>query len=478
MDTRLVITLLLGTLALRPVLAEEKTNIEDLYSENCAACHGEELAGGMSGSLIDDEWKLGGGDEQIATAIRDGNEDLGMPAWAGTLDEKQIRAMVIYIREKGAERRSESSKHQFEEHDGVYQGGGQHFTIEELGRGEGILWSLEFLPDGRMLATQRDGVLWLFSEGDRQAVSGTPEVWQRGQGGLLDVQVHPGYADNGWVYLSYSEHAGVMEGDKKAGMTTVVRGRIRDGAWVDEERIFRVDNSLYSSRGHHFGSRFVFKDGYLFFSVGDRGSMNLAQELDRPNGKVFRIHDDGRVPQDNPFIEVDGALPEIWSYGHRNPQGMDLDPASGGIWLSEHGPRGGDEINLVVKGLNYGWPVITYGMNYNGTPMTDKTHQEGMEQPRHYWVPSIAVAGIDFCECAPFPAWNGKLLAGGMASEELHLLSIEDGKVTADQILLKGRGRIRDVSSGPDGFVYLLLNERDPVAGRIVRLKPKERAAP
>ena len=200
--------------------------------------------------------------------------------------------------------------------------------------------------------------------------------------------------------------------------------------------------------------------------------MERSQDLDRPTGKIFRLHDDGRVPADNPFVDTPGALPGIWSYGHRNPQGMDQDPITGLLWESEHGPRGGDEINLVEKGLNYGWPVITYGMNYNGTPITEETHREGMEQPKLHWTPSIAVAGIDFYEGEAFPGWTGKLLAGGMASEELHLLTIEDGEVTADEVILKGRGRIRDVASGPDGMIYLLLNDGSPRKGRIVRMVP------
>ena len=316
-------------------------------------------------------------------------------------------------------------------------------------------------------------MLWRFStDGARTAIEGTPEVWQRGQGGLLEVALHPDYAKNGWVYLSYSENTGATENGKEAGMTTVVRGRIVEGRWTDEERLFRVDGKHHTSSGVHYGSRFVFDDGYLYFGIGDRGRVDRSQELDRPNGKIFRIHDDGRVPEDNPFVDTPGALPGIWSYGHRNPQGMDLDPATGLLWESEHGPRGGDEINLVEKGKNYGWPVITYGMNYNGTPITEETHREGMEQPKLYWTPSIAVAGIDFYEGDAFPGWTGKLLAGGMASEELHLLTIEDGEVTTDEVILKGRGRIRDVASGLDGNIYLLLNDGTPRIGRIVRMVP------
>ncbi len=449
-------------------------DVKDIYLENCAGCHGRELEGGSGGSLIDDAWKYGGSDEAIATSIRDGMPDMGMPAWHEALDEKQIRALVIYIREKKAETATAQLRERLAGDGGVFEGGGHRYTLEEVGAGDGILWSIAFLPDGALLVTQRDGVLWRFADGERTRIEGTPEVWQRGQGGLLEVAPHPDYAQNGWIYLSFSENTGAEEDGKEAGMTAVVRGRIADGRWTDEQKLFSVDGALHSSTGAHFGSRFVFDDGYLFFGIGDRGRKERAQDLGRPNGKIFRLHDDGRVPADNPFVGVEGALPAIWSYGHRNPQGMDLDPATGLLWESEHGPRGGDEINLVEKGRNYGWPVITYGMNYNGTPITDETHREGMEQPKLHWTPSIAVAGIDFYEGDAFPGWKGRLLAGGMASQELHLLTIENGEVTADEVILKDQGRIRDVASGPDGLIYLLLNSGDPMKGRIVRMRPAD----
>ena len=445
-------------------------DVRELYDENCAGCHGDDLAGGSGSSLIDDEWVHGGSDAEVAASIRDGIPDMGMPGWSETMDDDQVRAMVIFIREMKARSGAEALRASLE--GDVVTAGGHRYVLEEVGSGEGLLWSIAFLPGGAMLVTQRDGVLWHFENGVRNAIEGIPEVWQHGQGGLLEVSTHPDYAENGWIYLSYSEHLGAQERDKDAGMTTVIRGRIENGRWTAQERLFRVDEALHTSSGAHYGSRFVFDDGYLFFGIGDRGRMERAQDLDRPNGKIYRIHDDGRVPADNPFVDTEGAIPQIWSYGHRNPQGMDLDPATGLLWESEHGPRGGDEINVVEKGRNYGWPVITYGMNYNGTPITHETHREGMEQPKLHWTPSIAVAGIDFYEGDAFPGWTGKLLVGGMASEELHLLTIENAEVTGDQVILKGRGRIRDVASGPDGNIYLLLNDGSPRKGRIVRMVP------
>src|SRR5690606_32165195 len=275
----------------------------------------------------------------------------------------------------------------------------------------------------------------------------------------LDVGVHPDYASNGWIYLSYSD-----PGPDDSAMTAVVRGKLRDGAFVEQQTIFKAPTELYRKGTVHFGSRFVFENGYLFFSIGERGQMQDAQDLSRPNGKVHRIHDDGRVPDDNPFVGRDAALPTIWSYGHRNPQGLDVDPVTGGLYDAEHGPRGGDELNLVQKGRNYGWPVITYGMNYDGTPMTDKTAQEGMEQPVTYWVPSIAVSSIAFYTGDRFPQWKNNLFVASLAQQELRRLELKDGKVTHQEVLFKGVGRLRDIVVGPDGALYIAFNEPDRIA--------------
>jgi glucose/arabinose dehydrogenase len=328
-------------------------------------------------------------------------------------------------------------------------------------------WSLAFLPDGRMLVTEKAGRLRVVEDGQLvpEPVSGVPAVWAEGQGGLLDVAVHPRYADNGWIYLSFSD-----PGENGSAMTAVVRGRLRDGRFVDQETVYRAAPELYRRGPVHFGSRFVFDGGYLFFSIGERGQQTDAQDLSRPNGKVHRIHDDGRIPSDNPFVTRKDALPSIWSYGHRNPQGLARHPVTGELWDAEHGPRGGDELNLVEPGLNYGWPVITYGMNYDGTPMTDRTAQPGMEQPVTYWVPSIAVCAIDFYAGDRFPEWKHDLFVGALAQQELRRLVIENGEVTHQEVLFKNIGRVRDVVAGPDGYIYVAFN--DP--GRIARLVPAD----
>lgn len=282
---------------------------------------------------------------------------------------------------------------------------------------------------------------------------------------MLEVALHPDYKNNGWVYVAF---AGTE--DKKKGMTKIVRGRIQNNTWQDEAVIFESPSRFHHSTGQHWGTRLVFHEGYLFFSIGDRGKQGEAQDLSKPNGKVHRIHDDGRVPEDNPFVSEPDAYPTIWTYGNRNPQGLDLHPLSGRIWESEHGPRGGDEINLIEGGNNYGWPLVTHGMNYSGTPITDKTTAPGMEAPKHYWTPSIAVCGIDFYEGNVFPEWKHNLMVGGLRSQEVHRLVIEDGQVVQDEIIVKGAGKIRDIASGLDGYLYLVLNSPD----KIVRLVPEQ----
>lgn len=253
-------------------------------------------------------------------------------------------------------------------------------------------------------------------------------------------------------------------------LTKIVRGRIEDGKWIEEETIYQGPIEHYrKAGGYHFGSRIAFDgNGHLFFSIGDRGAQNQAQDLTLPNGKVHRVFDDGRIPSDNPFLGQPDAVPSIWSYGHRNPQGLDFDPRDDSLWSTEHGPRGGDELNLVRPDLNYGWPVITYGMNYNGTPITSETSREDMEQTALHWTPSIAVCGIDFYESQVFPEWTGNLLVTGLAHRSLRRIVIEDQKVTHQEIILQDTVRFRDVGTGPNGLIYAAINGPD----KIVRLVP------
>ncbi|WP_308365723.1 MULTISPECIES: PQQ-dependent sugar dehydrogenase [unclassified Microbulbifer] len=341
--------------------------------------------------------------------------------------------------------------------------GGHRFRLEPVASATGELWDMDFLPDGTAIATQKEGRLWLFKNGERRGpVSGIPAVKYEGQGGLLGVTVHPDYAENGWIYLTY---AGVGDG---GAMTTVVRGKLKGLRWVDQEKIYSAPDRFYTGTSHHFGSRLVVRDGYIYFSVGDRGHKDGAQDTGDPRGKIHRLHDDGRIPEDNPFAAAGGAAASVWSYGHRNPQGVALQPGTDAVWAVEHGPRGGDEVNLIQRGRNYGWPLVTFGINYDGTTISEHSQREGMESPKHHWTPSIAVSGIDFYTGDQFPAWRNHLLAASLAAQQLHLLRIDGDKVTDDQVLLDGTGRIRGVRGGPDGYPYLL------IGSDIFRLEPVE----
>jgi len=442
----------------------------DLYKQYCASCHGQNMEGGQGSSLIDGIWKYGDSDDAIAKVIREGVPDMGMVPWKGVLDEEQIRGLIILMKEQKLLAETTSILEKVKPLGGVFSTELHNFKLEKVTELDDILWSIAFLPDASTLITQRSGTLWHLKDGKKTAIKGTPKVRAVSQGGLLEVAPHPDYEKNGWIYLSFSQDVGAKLDDKEASMTAVVRGRIKKNKWVDEEDIFIVPPEFHTTKGGHYGSRFAFKDDYLFFSIGERQEGDPAQDLTVPHGKIHRIYHDGRIPEGNPFYNDPGAYKSIWAYGNRNPQGLDLHPVTGELWETEHGPRGGDELNIIEPGRNYGWPVITFGMNYDGTPWTDKTHMDGMEQPVHYWLPSIATAGIDFYEGDKFPGWKRNLLATGMSAEELQRLVIEDGKVTHIETLLKKQGRVRDVATGPDGMIYIALNTRDPSSGALYRM--------
>ena len=331
-------------------------------------------------------------------------------------------------------------------------------------------WGLAFLPDGRMLVTERPGRLRLVDADGRlhpQPVSGVPAVAAVGQGGLLDVALHPDFARNRWIYLSYA-----AQGEGGYG-TEVVRARLEGQSLRDLKVVFSMRPK--TTAGHHFGSRLVFdRQGYLYITLGDRGDMGRAQRLDDHAGSVIRLHDDGRVPADNPFVALPNALPEKFTLGNRNIQGAALHPATGALWAHEHGPQGGDEINVIRAGVNYGWPVATYGRNYgSGTQIGEGTHKAGMAQPLLQWTPSIAPSGIAFYTGDKFPAWRGNLFVGALRGQMLVRLELDGERIVREERLLENKvGRIRDVRNGPDGYLYLLI---DDARGRIVRLEPASR---
>lgn len=446
-----------------------RRDIGRFYAQNCAQCHGRNLQGGLAPSLLDDQWSHGGTDADLAKVIRDGVED-SMPGFQDQLSEGEIRALVVFLREKRAGFSSSEDRPRRPQPTEPITSEQHTFKIETVADRLSTPWGMAFLPDGRLLFTEKSGELRLIENGRLHVdpIRGTPAVRDSGQGGLLEVAVHPRYAENGWIYLAYSDPA--TRDGQPVSLTTIVRGKVRDGAWGEQQTIWRAPLEFYRPGGGvHFGCRIVFDaDGYLFFSHGERGRQEDAQNLKLPNGKIHRLHDDGRIPTDNPFAQQSGAFASIWTYGNRNPQGLAFEPGTGVLWSTEHGPRGGDELNIIRRGANYGWPVITYGMNYNGTPITGITAKDGMEQPVTHWTPSIAVCGIDFYTGDAFPQWRGNLFVTALAQQELRRVVIENGKVTHQEILLKDLGRVRDVQTGPDGAIYVALNQPD----RIVRLVP------
>lgn len=312
-------------------------------------------------------------------------------------------------------------------------------------------WAFTFLPDESILITEKSGELIHFKDGKRTKISGLPEIYVRGQGGLLDIILHPDYKTNGWIYFSYAS----PEGEGDGGNTAIARAKLKDNSLTDLEVLYKA--SPNTTKGQHFGSRLIFDaDGYLFFTIGERGNRDEnPQDLSRDCGKVYRLNADGTIPEDNPFVKEPNAKTAIYSYGHRNPQGMTLHPKTKKIWTHEHGPKGGDEINIVKAGKNYGWPVISYGVNYSGTSFTDLTKKEGMEEPFHYWDPSIAPSGMAFINSDKYGDWNGNLLVGSLKFQYLDMCTLEDNKVIKEERLLDGLGRVRCVEQGPDGFIYV-----------------------
>lgn len=456
-----------------------KGKANDTYAQLCANCHGKNLEGGQTPSgnkvpsLLDDEWLHGGDDESIARSIRNGYPEKEMPVWSATMPDKEIRAMVIYLREQQAA--FKRGQIQFPKpQDSVAARSQLHDFMLNTWIGDvKEPYSLAFLPQNRAIFTLKTGEVYVVENGRRaeKTVQGIPQVDTANQAGLFDVVPHPDYARNGWLYFAYSDPQTNDKGEK-VSLTRIIRGKLKsaDGGWslVEQQTVYQAPVEVYPPAGKvHFGGRIAFdRAGYLYFSIGERGNGANAQNLAVPMGKIHRLHDDGRVPKDNPFAKDASAVPSIWSYGHRNPQGLAFHPVTGKLYDSEHGPRGGDELNLVQPKRNYGWPVITFGMNYDGSAMTDITAKEGMEQPVTYWTPSLAVCGINFYTGDRFPKWKNHLFLTSLAAQELRRIELKDDKVVAQEVIFKDLGRIRHVIGGPDGALYVLLPTR------IARLAP------
>lgn len=440
-----------------------------LYAQNCATCHGIQLGGGNAASLVDGIWQFGSRNGDIFRNIKFGIAHLGMPSYEATLNDNEIRAIVSYMRdsenEAGASKPSIAKEIETLDY---------KLNVEVFAEGLEIPWAIDFVDENTALITERPGRLRVVKNGNLldEPVKNTPEVLNEGQGGLMDVAVDPDYVENGWIYLAYSHVLkGDYEGKRPPAMTRIVRGKIENNTWTSEEVLFEAPHDTYRTTRHHYGCRIVFDPwGHLYFAIGDRGAGYQSQDNTLPNGKVHRIFKDGSIPEDNPFVDEEGAMPSLFSLGNRNIQGMAIHPQTGELWVTEHGPMGGDELNKIEWGKNYGWETITYGKNYNGTVITELTHKPGMEQPNLYWRPSIAVCGLDFYSGDLFGKWKNKLLVGALKYEEVRLLQIEGDKVVHQEVIVKNQGRVRDVSTGPEGAIYVVLNS----PGAVIKLSPKE----
>ena len=447
---------------------EHHNELPPSYVEFCANCHGMDLRGGNAQSLLDGIWQFGNKKSYLFRNIKFGIPHLGMPSYEASLSDDEINTLIDFLLNEEVREGVTKPPLPTEIETQDYK-----IQVEVYAENLEIPWSIDFINKDIALITERGGRLRMVEEGvlRPEAIKGTPEVLHEGQGGLMDVAIDPNNPDDGWIYLAYSHVIkSTSSEDRPPSMTRIVRGKINDNKWVKQEIIFEAPHDTYGTTRHHYGSRIVFDpEGYLYFSIGDRGTGNQAQQINRPNGKIHRIYPDGQIPKDNPFYDHEGSIKSIFSYGNRNPQGLAIHPISGLLWETEHGPFGGDELNLLSSGKNYGWPVITYGRNYNGTPITDIERKTGMEQPNLYWKPSIAVCGLDFYRGDLFPKWNNQLLVGALKYEEVQLLNIDQDRVIHRETILKNAGRVRDVCSGPDGAIYVVLNS----PGAVIRLSPK-----
>ncbi len=379
-----------------------------------------------------------------------------------------LLASPLFAFSIGSAAASISSSSLIESEDHVFDSLDYQFRIETLVKDLEHPWSVSFLPDGRILLSDKNGYLSVYDQAGEllgMVKEGFPEILKGAGPGLFDVEPHPDFASNRFLYFIYSKPV-PMEDGEVGGFTALARARLKGN-----DRLMGLENLWFSDTHasidpRQYGSRIVFKDGYVYFSVGDRADQDMVQRIDMPHGKIMRLHDDGSIPADNPFVGVEGAIQAAWSLGHRNPQGLDFHPGSGQLFSSEHGPRGGDELNIIERGANYGWPVASYGFNYNLTSVAAVEERAGFSSPVVFWNPSLAICGIDFYEGNHFPKWKGDLFVATLAAEELRRLTVVNGRVLHQETLFKWQGRVRDVLSGPDGALYVVFNN----PGRLTKL--------
>jgi len=430
------------------------------YQMFCAGCHGDNLE-----KFAEKKWMEESGTASIERSISEGIISIGMPAFEKTFSASELKELARYVKQ-GIPADRKLLKPALSA-DGMIHSELYNFLIDTVISGIQVPWGMAFLPNGDLLFSERKGTLHRFSNGVvSPPIEGLPPIMSVGQGGLLDMALHPEYEKNGWIYMSYSALDTLSE--SRLGSTAIMRARLNGNRLIDLEVLFT--GSPATDRGHHWGCKLAFDGkGYLYFGVGDRGQhFDFPQKLDNTNGKIHRIHDDGRIPSDNPFVNEQGAIRTIYSYGHRNPQGTVVHPVTGEVWETEHGPMGGDELNLIMPGKNYGWPVISYGINYDGTVLATDSVKVGMEQPILQWTPSMAPCGMTFVKGRRFAKWENHLLVGSLRFDYIERMVLDGRKVIHREKLAEGIGRVRNVVIGPDGLVYVGLEE----PGMIVRFVP------
>jgi len=439
-------------------------NADENYQEYCASCHGQNASGLADPSL----WKYGTDRKSIVDIIKHGNEDDGMPAYDVTFTAQQIEDLADYILEQQIEVEEERAISANHETSKLYEHQSLNVRLELVTDEINEPWGIAQSNNGTIFITDKPGdVSMITTDGTITEITGVPQVRNAGQGGLMDVVLHPDFDNNQTMYLTYSKQNPANSGQST---TAVYKAQLDGNQLVNGSDIFIA--VPYESTRHHFGSRMVFdNEGYIFLTVGDRGKRDShPQTLNNSCGKVHRIFDDGSIPEDNPFSSEAGAVSSTYSYGHRNPQGICYDPASNRLYENEHGPKGGDEINLVEPGKNYGWPVISYGINYNGTTFTDITAKEGMEQPIRYWVPSIAACGMSFITSDRYPEWRGDIMNGSLKFNYVVRADLNsNGSYVEDEIILEDIGRVRSMVQGSDGYLYVGVES----PGKVFRIMPE-----
>lgn len=430
------------------VLSKKSASVEENYKNYCAGCHGVKMD-----MFVDRKWKYGNKPEELFKSIKEGYVDDGMPAFKETFNDQEIKDLATYMI-KGIENVAKYTASSEKPKSDIFETEKVKIKLEKVFDQVKVPWGIAFLSASQYLVSDRSGELYLVKDNKNyEKVLGVPAVRNAGQGGLMDILIDPDFNKNQIIYLSYSKPHPT---DSKLQTTAILKGQLKGNELINTKDIFVAEP--YSTTRHHYGSRMDFgKDGLLYFSVGERGNEKENPQSLKNNdlGKVHRITKDGDIPKDNPFYNQQDKEQSVYSYGHRNPQGLAFNPFTNELWSHEHGPRGGDEINIHKKGANYGWPVVSYGINYNGKIITNLTTKPGIEEPMHYWIPSIAPSGMAFVNSKVYKGWEGDLMVGSLRFQYLNRCEIKNGKVVNEELLFKNIGRVREVRMSPDGYLYI-----------------------